>query len=144
MLEEGTTFTDCHYGGTVCSPSRASLLTGRNPYRLDYILSKHMYLHRAEFAIASLLKEQGYDTCFIGKWPLTKIWDEDSGQPTPGDHCFDHWMASEHNAFKGPGNPKTFIRNGKKLGEMQARYCDITVEEALQWLKNRADKTGFN
>jgi arylsulfatase A len=34
FAQEGMRFTDCHSGGTVCSPSRASLLTGRNPYRV--------------------------------------------------------------------------------------------------------------
>lgn len=139
FAQEGITFTDCHSGGTVCSPSRASLLTGRDPYRIGfyYILNKYFYLRREEITFASLLKKENYDTCFVGKWHLTRIWDEQSNQPTPKDHGFDYWFATQHNAFEGPHNPTSFIKNGEKIGEVQGWYCDIIVEEALQWLKNR-------
>ena len=36
LASEGIRFTDFHSGGTVCSPSRAALLTGRHPYRLGF------------------------------------------------------------------------------------------------------------
>lgn len=142
FAKEGVIFTDCHSSGTVCSPSRASLLTGRNPYRIGfyYILGYDIHLRCEEITIASLLKKQGYDTCFVGKWHLTRIGREQSGQPTPEDHGFDYWFATEHNAFEGPRNPTSFIRNGKKVGEIQGWYCDIIVEEAVQWLKNRPDQ----
>ena len=36
FMQEGVMFTDCHSAGTVCSPSRASLLTGRHPFRCGF------------------------------------------------------------------------------------------------------------
>ena len=36
FAKQGVRFTDCHAAGTVCSPSRAGLLTGRNPYRSGF------------------------------------------------------------------------------------------------------------
>lgn len=138
---EGVRFTDCHSGGTVCSPSRAALLTGRNPYRCGfyYILGGGAHLRREEITIAKLLQKNGYDTCFVGKWHLSRFYKENSGQPTPGDHGFDHWFATEVNAFGGPRNPKKFVRNGKRVGQVDGWYCDVIVREAVRWLKNRPD-----
>lgn len=139
FAQEGVRFTDCHSGGTVCSPSRASLLTGRNPYRsgLYYIVGSGAHLMKDEITIASLLQQNGYDTCFVGKWHLSRIGRQNIHQPTPGDHGFDHWFATELNAFEGPENPTEFLRNGEKLGKLKGWYCDIIVKEALDWLNRR-------
>ena len=139
FAKEGVILTDCHSAGTVCSPSRASLLTGRNPFRVGiyYLIGGGAHLPRKEVTIASLLKEAGYDTCFVGKWHLSQIDEPDSHQPTPSDHGFDYWLATKQNAFEGPENPLTFIRNGKKVGEIRGWYCDLIVEEAINWIKNR-------
>ena len=139
---EGMRFTDCHAAGTVCSPSRASLLTGRTPFRIGFyqILGRgDIHLRREEITIASLLKNQGYTTCFVGKWHLTNINNPKLGQPNPADHGFDHWFATQVNAFDGPQNPEKFIRNGQDVGPVEGWYCDVIVREALDWLKNRPD-----
>lgn len=141
LAAEGMRFTDFHSAGTVCSPSRASLLTGRNPYRSGfyYIAGSGMHLKQEEITVASLLSANGYDTCFVGKWHLSRFDRATSTMPTPGDHGFDHWFATAVNAFEGPENPTTFFRNGERVGEVQGWYCDVIVEEALTWLENRPD-----
>jgi len=136
---EGTRFTDFHAAGTVCSPSRASLLTGRHPYRMGfyYILGGGAHLRREEITIASLLRQSGYDTCFVGKWHLTDFDSPEKGQPDPGDHGFDHWFGTVLNAFEGPENPEKFYRNGEPTGPLKGWYCDLITEEAISWLKRR-------
>lgn len=111
MASEGMRFTDFHSAGTVCSPSRASLLTGRNPYRSGfyYIAGSGMHLKRDEITVASLLSAGGYDTCFVGKWHLSRFDRETSTLPTPGDHGFDHWFATAVNAFEGPEKPEHIL-----------------------------------
>ncbi len=54
LATEGVRMTDCHSGGTVCSPSRAALLTGRNPYRSGffYIAGRDTHLQADEKTIA--------------------------------------------------------------------------------------------
>ena len=138
---EGMRFTDFHSAGTVCSPSRASLLTGRHPYRLGfyYILGGGAHLRREEVTVATLLRQAGYDTCLVGKWHLTNFDRPELGQPTPADHGFDHWFATVLNAFEGPGNPEKFVRNGEKVGPVSGWYCDVIVDEAAHWLRNRQD-----
>jgi arylsulfatase A len=141
FASEGMRFTDFHAAGTVCSPSRASLLTGRHPYRLGfyYILGGGAHLRREEVTIASLLRKAGYDTCFVGKWHLTNFDKPQLGQPTPADHGFDHWFATVLNAFEGPENPEKFFRDGEKVGPVSGWYCDAIVDEAARWLRGRDD-----
>lgn len=138
LAKEGVRLTDCHSGGTVCSPSRASLLTGRAPFRSGiYYLAgpEGCHLQKKEITIASILHDEGYDTCFVGKWHLGSF----ENNPTPGDHGFDHWFGTEINAFDGPEDPGKFVRNGEKVDKTGEWYCDAIVNEAITWMKNRPD-----
>ena len=69
LSSEGVLLTDCHSGGTVCSPSRAALLTGRNPYRSGFytILGGTTYLDSKEVTIPEALRTRGYESCFVLK-----------------------------------------------------------------------------
>jgi arylsulfatase A len=140
FASQGATLTNCHSAGTVCSPSRAGILTGRNPYRsgFHYIAGGKSFLKDEEITIAELLKQKDYQTGFFGKWHLSNL--GDSVFPNPGDQGFDYWLATSVNAFEGPENPMHFIRNGAKTGTMEGWYCDIIVRESLEWLSRR-DKT---
>lgn len=139
LADEGVRLTDCHSAGTVCSPSRAGLLTGRTPYRSGFYSiagqPRGSHLLDKEITLPTLLKQKGYDTCFVGKWHLGKF----SGQPDPGAHGFDHWFATEVNAFDGPESPGKFVRNGEKVGEVNEWYCDAIVKEAIDWMAARPD-----
>lgn len=143
LAAEGCRFTDAHSASSICSPARGAILTGRHPYRLGiyYLVERDVHLRRQEISVASLLRSRGYDTCFVGKWHLSRLGAAGKGQPTPGDFGFDHWFATEHNAFEGPQNPQLFIRNGFAVGETSGWYCDLIVQEALDWLQKRPDKT---
>lgn len=86
LAASGMRFTQAYAACTVCSPSRAALLTGKYPARLhitDWIAGTPypwaklkppewtMYLPLAERTIAEALKPAGYATISIGKWHLT-------------------------------------------------------------------------
>src|SRR5690554_5147262 len=80
LAEEGLRFTDFYVTSGVCTPSRASLMTGCYPRRVNMhesdvggsvlrpVASKG--LNPDELTIADLLKAQGYATAIIGKWHL--------------------------------------------------------------------------
>jgi len=75
MAAEGVRFTDYYAAGSVCTPTRASLMTGCYPKRVG--LHKGVLgtrdkrgLHPDEVTIAELLRDQGYATACIGKWHL--------------------------------------------------------------------------
>lgn len=75
----GMRFTDAHSGSAVCTPTRYGVLTGRYCFRTrlkSFVLSgysKHL-IEDGRMTVASLLKEQGYHTAFMGKWHLGWDW----------------------------------------------------------------------
>jgi len=75
LAEEGVIFTDGHSSDGVCTPSRYTLLTGRYSWRTT--LKKGVLraegpclIEKDRLTIASLLRQQGYNTAMIGKWHL--------------------------------------------------------------------------
>lgn len=138
---EGVRFTQFYAPAAVCSPTRAGILTGRNPFRLGiytYIPNNSpMHVQRGEPTIASLLRESGYDTCFVGKWGANGSL-SDSSQAQPGDLGFDHWFATQNNAEGSHLNPGGFVRNGKPV-TVEGYSAQIVVDEALHWLHERKD-----
>jgi arylsulfatase A len=78
LAKRGIRFTDYHTAGAMCSPTRASLLTGRYPQRFgsefDGALSQNSEhptgLPLAAITIAEILKDRGYATACFGKWHL--------------------------------------------------------------------------
>ncbi len=145
FASQSVLLTDSHAAGTVCSPSRAGLLTGRNPYRSGFYYIQGAfgsYLLDEEVTIAEILKSEGYETAFMGKWHLSRLEkSKKHNEPSPGDQGFDFWFASTHNAFDGPKNHKKFIQNGKEVGEVNGWYCDVLTKEATTWLTKKRDKS---
>ncbi len=75
LAEQGIRFTDYRSTCSVCSPSRASLLTGRYPSRCGMPFAvggvySDLGLQESEVTVAELLRESGYRTACIGKWHL--------------------------------------------------------------------------
>ncbi|MDH3650298.1 MAG: sulfatase-like hydrolase/transferase [Saprospiraceae bacterium] len=78
MAQEGLKFTQFYVGASVCTPSRAALLTGRLPIRSGMVSSRTRVLFpfstsglpHTEITIAELVKAQGYATGIFGKWHL--------------------------------------------------------------------------
>jgi len=87
LASEGMRFTDAYAACAVCSPTRASIMTGKYPARLhltDFIAGNNRtdrpllqpewqkYLLLEEVTIAEVLKEAGYTTASFGKWHLSQ------------------------------------------------------------------------
>jgi arylsulfatase A len=140
----GTRFTDFYSGCAVCSPSRATLLTGRHHIRTGVYswisdAGQRSHLLEREITLAELLKAQGYATAHVGKWHLG-LPTERFAKPTPDQHGFDHWFATWNNAEPSHRNPATFIRNGEPVGEIEGYSCQIVVDEAIAWLDAGREK----
>ncbi len=70
MVKDGARFTRAYAGSAVCSPTRASFLTGRNPERFGICFANCGYLKKEEITIYELVKPLGYTTAHFGKWHL--------------------------------------------------------------------------
>ncbi|MBT5815837.1 MAG: sulfatase-like hydrolase/transferase, partial [Opitutales bacterium] len=70
MSREGVTFTRFYSAAAMCSPTRGSVYTGRNPYRFGITFAMKGMLEASEILISSVLKKAGYTTGHFGKWHL--------------------------------------------------------------------------
>ncbi len=117
LAAEGMRFNNAYAACTVCSPTRASIMTGKYPARLhltDFIPGKvpdgvplmvpdwTKYLPLEEITIAEALKSAGYTTGHFGKWHLNKDKKYTSGRPgDPGSQGFDDVLTT-HKPGAGP------------------------------------------
>lgn len=76
MAAEGVTFTRFYSAAAMCSPTRGSCYTGRNPYRFGVTFAMKGMLEPTEIPITSVLKKHGYTTGHFGKWHLGTLSDE--------------------------------------------------------------------
>jgi len=106
LASQGTKFNRFYSAGSVCSPTRASCLTGRNPFRMGIYTANAGHMKPQEITIPELLKEKGYNTGHFGKWHLgtltTTINDANRGKPRdysnysiPTANGYDEYFVSE-------------------------------------------------
>jgi arylsulfatase A len=101
MAAEGRRLTT-FYGAPVCSPSRASLMTGCYPKRalpIPHVLfpANDVGLAPAEITLAEVLKQAGYATGIVGKWHLG-----DQPEFLPTRQGFDEWFGLPYSNDMGP------------------------------------------
>lgn len=152
LAQEGAKFTQAYSAASVCSPTRAALLTGKYPARLhitDFIAGNNdsnypllepnwqKFLPIEETTIAEVLKGSGYETALFGKWHLSK-------QKTPP-------VSLEHNPDK-QGFDETFVtykpENNLPLGawqtaEKDAHSVDTLTSIAINFIKRNKDSPFF-
>ena len=140
LAKDGVRFTDFYSGCAVCSPSRATLLTGRHHIRTgvyswisDEGQNSHLLLR--ERTIAEILKDRGYSTAHVGKWHLG-LPTKNRSKPTPSHHGFDYCFTTWNNASPSHKNPNNFIRNGEAVGPLEGYSCQLVADEAIDWLDN--------
>jgi arylsulfatase A-like enzyme len=150
LYAAGMTFPNGYSACTVCSPSRAAILTGCYPGRThvtDWIAGHNkpfaklaipdwnMKMEHERITLAEALKEQGYATQFVGKWHLMPLnQPELMDQHYPESHGFDINIAGrEWGQPKGPG--KYFypwdmpnLEGGKEGDFLTDRLTDYAVD----------------
>jgi arylsulfatase A-like enzyme len=125
MAARGLRFDRWYAAAPVCSPTRASCLTGRHPFRVGVELPNTGHLPESEITIAEVLKNRGYATGHFGKWhlgTLTKLTpdsrrggkDSVEDYSPPSHHGFDEYFSTE--AKVPTWNPMMMYRDtiGKK------------------------------
>ena len=153
LARSGMRFTQGYAACPVCSPTRASIMTGRHPVRVDITdwipgqanrpanpllhPEDRSHLPLEEITIAEALKEHGYQTFFAGKWHLG-----DKGQ-WPTDQGFDiniggHHRGSPPGGYYGPWSNPTL--KAKRKGEY---LTERLTEESVKFLEERDQAKPF-
>ena len=133
LAMEGAYFPEAFVTTSLCSPSRASILTGQYSHTHTIVDNQAPDPGTLTF-FPELLQEAGYQTGFFGKWHMGDHADD----PRPG---FDHWES-----FRGQGvyfNPELNI-NGSRIQYGDSTYItDLLTEHALDWLEKRDKQRPF-
>lgn len=130
MAQSGVVFNRFYASAPVCSPTRASVMTGRHPFRVNVPNHGH-YLRPHETTIAEALKRVGYVTGHFGKWHIGSV---QPGSPTsPGGAGFDEWL-SGLNFFD---NDPYLSRNGN-YEHLEGPGTVITMDATIEFLKKHA------
>ncbi len=164
MAAEGQKWTSFYAAASVCTPSRAGLLTGRLPIRNGMCSDKRRVLFpdstggipENELLISEALKAQGYATAAIGKWHLGHL-----PQYLPTNNGFDYYygIPYSNDMDRAPNtkqikvfvDPKIeyfevpLLRN-EEIIERPADQTTITrryTEEAVQFIKSKKDGPFF-
>ena len=177
LAAQGMKFTTAYSASTLCSPSRAALMTGCSPARLqltDWIPGQvqinrkslvpdwKTYIDKERILLPEAMKEQGYATCFAGKWHLIP-------QPTPKDRelnnkdqlaaihamyedClpesngFDENYGGAHQANQGgnyfyPNYQK--FRNMEGMGSPDKCLTDVLTDCAVDFIERKKEEPFF-
>ncbi|MCH2388353.1 MAG: sulfatase-like hydrolase/transferase, partial [Opitutales bacterium] len=146
LAEEGVRFTSGYAACHVCSPTRASILTGKypatlnltdwldgrsnRPYQVLQNPDKAMALDPDEISLAEILKQEGYATALFGKWHLGR-------NTTPTGHGFDlhvPYSVNSNLGRRGFYSPKDIpgLDGGEyvtdRLAELAANYIDVNKD----------------
>lgn len=139
MAANGLRFDRFYAGGPVCSPTRASVLTGRTHDRTG-VLSHGYALRLQERTIAQALKARGYITAHFGKWhlngqrgPGAPIFGNDPRSPSA--FGFDTWLSVSNFYDMDP----LLSRNGN-FEAFKGDSSDVIMHEATQFLRANHDK----
>lgn len=165
LANDGMRFTTSYAACTVCSPTRAAMLTGQYPGRThvtDWIRGHNrpdakllppewtMKLESRHTTLAEALRAEGYHTATVGKWHLEPTGEPDEDDYIPEKHGFDINVAG--NQWGQPPSyhyPYTRDRPDHKLGPMppggeEGEYLtDRLTTEALNIVDNWSDEPFF-
>ena len=145
MAKGGLRFDRFYAGGPVCSPTRATVLTGRTHNRTG-VQSHGFALRKQEKTLAVALRKAGYATGHFGKWHLNGL--RGPGVPIlkedthgPGGFGFDEWLSVTNFFDKDP----VMSRKGT-FEEFSGDSSEIIVAEALKFIgaQARAEKPSFS
>jgi N-acetylglucosamine-6-sulfatase len=125
---EGMVFENAFVTTSLCSPSRASILTGSYAHRHGVYVNEYSDPNPEVPFLPKILQKAGYNTAFIGKWHM-----KDGAEPRDG---FDYWLS-----FDGQGQyfDPALNENGRDFTE-NGYMTDILTDYAIKWIKQPKEK----
>lgn len=128
IAKEGMRFNKAFVGNSICSPSRATLLTGQHSHK-NGVKDNRTPFDQSRMTMPKLLQAAGYETAVIGKWHLHSL-------PTG----FDYWKI-----LPGMGqywNTRIIEMSGDTITE-KGYSSDVLTDNAINWLSNRKKDKPF-
>ncbi|WP_066195979.1 sulfatase-like hydrolase/transferase [Gracilibacillus timonensis] len=155
LADSGVRFTDWYSNAPVCSPSRASLLTGRYPGNtgVNQILGGKRGTHGLptnQLTLASVLKEHGYNTGIIGKWHLGVT--KEHGPNAHGFDqffgflagCVDYYSHIYYWGKQSEENPVHDLWENEEEVWCNGRYLtEVITEKSVQFIKESNEDPFF-
>tara|TARA_B100000519_G_scaffold183309_1_gene176799 strand:- start:1571 stop:3577 length:2007 start_codon:yes stop_codon:yes gene_type:complete len=152
LASQGLRFTDAYSAATVCSPTRAAVLTGKSPARLritDFLSGlefpyaalsppdwQRQYLPHEEITLAEMLRSTGYETFYFGKWHLG------GEEHFPATQGFEHTLAETQAGWPGTYfYPWPMVRNLK--GEKGDYLTDRLTDEVIKSMEREHERPFF-
>ena len=158
LARQGVRFTQFYAGSSVCSPSRAALLTGRTPHRAGLpsnaesrpgLFGREKSLPDAQLTIAEWFKEHGYRTGHFGKWHL-------GTEPGPNGQgfeesfgflggCIDKFSHYSYggNSWGEPPKWHDLCHNGEEVYESGIHMGDLIVRESNRFIRQHQNEPFF-
>lgn len=157
MANEGMRFTQFYVGSSICTPSRAALLTGKLPIRTGMYGQRSVLfpdnaggLEPDEITIASALKNHDYKTACIGKWHLGHL-----KKYMPLNHGFDLFYGIPYSNDMRPESkwdyardnfpPLPFINGRDTLGVSldQSNFIDMFTKRSIDFIYDNKNNSFF-
>ena len=151
LAAEGLKLTDFHSNGSVCSPTRAALMTGRYQQRsgCDEVVNAdpaepmhHIGLHDKEWTFPEAMKSAGYTTGLMGKWHLGYTLEFN-----PAKHGFDEfngYVSGNIDAHSHMDRMNTQDWwNGLELKDEPGYHTDLINQHALDFIERNQDTPFF-
>ena len=157
MADEGMRFTQFYVGSSICTPSRAALLTGKLPVQIGMYGKRSVLfpdnaggLDPKEVTIASALKDYGYSTACIGKWHLGHL-----KKYMPLNHGFDFFYGIPYsNDMRPEGKwdyarenfpPLPFLDGFDTLGVSldQSNFIKMFTKKSIEFIHKNKNQPFF-
>ena len=141
LAKEGMRFTDHYSGNTVCSPSRACLMTGQHSghcyLRSNMSGERGAALDPEMIVLPELFKQAGYATGAFGKWGLGHTYLD--GPENPLKHGFDRFYGWKSQTVAHTYYPSTIVDDGTELPVAPGTFVhDLVMEKARDFISTNA------